>query len=128
MSGAHARYHPNEYKAKKCQQILAEVAKKVTQKRVRAQTPKDRAKVEGEGRAMLREAFKDICHHFTPVFRHFFYENFPTVHCHFERRLAYTRSCAASSMVGYILGLGDRHIHNILIDKYSAELIHIGKN
>ena len=30
-------------------------------------------------------------------------------------------------MVGYILGLGDRHIHNILIDKYSAELVHIGK-
>lgn len=28
-------------------------------------------------------------------------------------------------MVGYILGLGDRHISNILIDKKTAELIHI---
>ena len=46
---------------------------------------------------------------------------------HTVRNYKIFRSCAASSMVGYILGLGDRHIHNILIDKYSAELVHIGK-
>jgi len=28
-------------------------------------------------------------------------------------------------MVGYILGLGDRHVLNILIDKTTAEMIHI---
>lgn len=28
-------------------------------------------------------------------------------------------------MVGYILGLGDRHVENILLDKSTAELIHI---
>jgi serine-protein kinase ATM len=28
-------------------------------------------------------------------------------------------------LVGYILGLGDRHVQNILIDTKSAELIHI---
>lgn len=27
--------------------------------------------------------------------------------------------------VGYIVGLGDRHIQNILIDEQSAELVHI---
>ena len=27
--------------------------------------------------------------------------------------------------MGYVLGLGDRHIQNILIDKNTAELIHI---
>ena len=42
-----------------------------------------------------------------------------------ERRLAYTRSAATSSMVGYILGLGDRHVQNILLDMSTAELIHI---
>ena len=42
-----------------------------------------------------------------------------------ERRLAYTRSCATSSMIGYILGLGDRHIQNILVDQNTAELVHI---
>ena len=27
--------------------------------------------------------------------------------------------------VGYILGLGDRHVQNILIDSQTAELVHI---
>lgn len=27
--------------------------------------------------------------------------------------------------VGYIVGLGDRHINNILIDEQTAELVHI---
>lgn len=27
--------------------------------------------------------------------------------------------------VGYIVGLGDRHIQNILIDEQTAELVHI---
>ena len=57
--------------------------------------------------------------------RHFFYENFSSPGVLLERRLAYTRSAATSSMVGYILGLGDRHMQNILIDKSTAELIHI---
>lgn len=28
-------------------------------------------------------------------------------------------------MVGYIMGIGDRHVNNILIDKSTAEVIHI---
>jgi len=43
----------------------------------------------------------------------------------FERRLAYTNSVATTSMVGYVLGLGDRHTQNILIDQQTAEVIHI---
>eukprot|EP00093_Oithona_nana_P014753 14753.XXX_548243_546328_1 [CDS] Oithona nana genome sequencing. len=125
ISGAHGKYHPQEWKAKKCQAVMAEVSKKCAQKRAKAKDLHDRAKVETESKALLIKIFQDICQNFTPVFRHFFYENFPNVDQHFKRRLAYTRSCAASSMVGYILGLGDRHIHNILIDKYSAELVHI---
>jgi hypothetical protein len=40
-------------------------------------------------------------------------------------RLAYTRSVAVASMCGYVLGLGDRHNANILLDKHTAELIHV---
>eukprot|EP00026_Physarum_polycephalum_P000091 Phypoly_transcript_00091.p1 GENE.Phypoly_transcript_00091~~Phypoly_transcript_00091.p1 ORF type:complete len:2307 (+),score=451.47 Phypoly_transcript_00091:133-7053(+) len=42
-----------------------------------------------------------------------------------DRRTNYTRSLAVMSMVGYILGLGDRHPRNIMIDKITGRVIHI---
>jgi ataxia telangiectasia mutated family protein len=38
--------------------------------------------------------------------KYFFFENFPSAGLYIERRLAYSRSTATSSMIGYILGLG----------------------
>lgn len=38
------------------------------------------------------------------------------LHC----RINYTRSLAVMSMVGYILGLGDRHPSNIMIHRVSG--------
>jgi serine/threonine-protein kinase mTOR len=34
-----------------------------------------------------------------------------------ERRTNYTRSLAVMSIVGYILGLGDRHLSNIMLQR-----------
>jgi serine-protein kinase ATM len=34
-------------------------------------------------------------------------------------------SVASSSIVGHVIGLGDRHIYNILIDTRTAEVVHI---
>jgi hypothetical protein len=42
-----------------------------------------------------------------------------------ERRTNYTRSSAVMSMVGYLLGLGDRHPSNLMLDRYSGKLVHI---
>lgn len=56
---------------------------------------------------------------------YFFLERFLHPSDWFEKRLAYARSVAASSMVGYIVGLGDRHSMNILIDQATAEVVHI---
>ncbi|WOO83672.1 Serine/threonine-protein kinase tor2 [Vanrija pseudolonga] len=42
-----------------------------------------------------------------------------------ERRTAYTRSLALTSMIGYILGLGDRHPSNLMLDSISGDVIHI---
>ncbi|KAG8452945.1 hypothetical protein GDO86_004664 [Hymenochirus boettgeri] len=69
--------------------------------------------------------FLDICENFRPVFRYFCMEKFLDPAVWFEKRLAYTRSVATSSIVGYIVGLGDRHVQNILIDEETAELVHI---
>ena len=56
---------------------------------------------------------------------HFFLENFKLPYSWSQARLRYTRSAATASIVGYFVGLGDRHIQNILLDKKTAELIHI---
>jgi phosphatidylinositol kinase/protein kinase (PI-3 family) len=42
-----------------------------------------------------------------------------------DRRTTYTRSLAVMSMVGYILGLGDRHPSNLLLERASGRVIHI---
>ena len=42
-----------------------------------------------------------------------------------DRRTNYTRSLAVMSMVGYVLGLGDRHPSNLMLDRYSGKIVHI---
>eukprot|EP01114_Cavostelium_apophysatum_P007349 TRINITY_DN1943_c0_g1_i2.p1 TRINITY_DN1943_c0_g1~~TRINITY_DN1943_c0_g1_i2.p1 ORF type:complete len:2294 (+),score=720.41 TRINITY_DN1943_c0_g1_i2:229-7110(+) len=42
-----------------------------------------------------------------------------------ERRTNYTTSTAVQCMVGYILGLGDRHPSNLMIDKITGKMTHI---
>lgn len=39
-----------------------------------------------------------------------------------ERRTCYTRSLAVMSMVGYILGLGDRHPSNLMLDRFTGKV------
>ncbi|KAK6202747.1 1-phosphatidylinositol 3-kinase [Scheffersomyces amazonensis] len=42
-----------------------------------------------------------------------------------DRRTTYTRSLAVMSMVGYILGLGDRHPSNLMLDRITGKVVHI---
>ncbi|ELP92074.1 FKBP12-rapamycin complex-associated protein, putative [Entamoeba invadens IP1] len=42
-----------------------------------------------------------------------------------ERRTNFTRSVALMSMVGYILGLGDRHPSNLMLQRYTGNVVHI---
>ena len=41
---------------------------------------------------------------------------------------SYARSTAVMSMIGYIIGLGDRHLDNVLVDLASGEVVHIDYN
>ena len=43
----------------------------------------------------------------------------------FDRRTNYTRSLAVMSMVGYVLGLGDRHPSNLMLGRVSGKIMHI---
>ena len=42
-----------------------------------------------------------------------------------SRRTTYTRSLAISNMVCYLLGVGDRHPGNILLDRIAGKVVHI---
>ncbi|XP_041351980.1 serine-protein kinase ATM-like isoform X2 [Gigantopelta aegis] len=106
VKGAHQKYYPQDWPALDCRKHITVTT----------------------GNCDVKKKLKlylEACKHFHPVFRQFFMEKFSDPATWFERRLAYTRSVATNSIVGYILGLGDRHIMNILIDCNTAELIHI---
>ncbi|KIK53267.1 hypothetical protein GYMLUDRAFT_77511 [Collybiopsis luxurians FD-317 M1] len=71
---------------------------------------------------------KKILSQFPPVFHEWFVETFPEPTAWLASRLTYARTAAVMSMVGFILGLGDRHCENILLDENTGDLIHVDFN
>ena len=69
-----------------------------------------------------------ILTHFPPAFHEWFVELFPEPSSWFEARLRYTRSCAVMSIVGHVLGLGDRHGENILFEEGNGGTLHVDFN
>ncbi|TEA10637.1 Protein kinase rad3 [Colletotrichum sidae] len=65
---------------------------------------------------------------FPPVLQHWFIQRFPHPSTWFSARLKYTRSCAVMSMVGTILGLGDRHGENVLLERDNGGIFHVDFN
>ncbi|KKA30143.1 hypothetical protein TD95_002801 [Thielaviopsis punctulata] len=71
---------------------------------------------------------RDVLSKFPPVLHVWFMDTFPDPTAWFRARLRYTRSCAVMSMVGTILGLGDRHGENILLEEGSGGVFHVDFN
>ncbi|KAG2369791.1 hypothetical protein BDR07DRAFT_1447599 [Suillus spraguei] len=65
---------------------------------------------------------------FPPVFHEWFVETFPEPSVWLVSRLNYGRTMAVMSMVGFILGLGDRHCENILLDTNNGDVVHVDFN
>ncbi|CAL1278598.1 unnamed protein product [Larinioides sclopetarius] len=65
---------------------------------------------------------------FPPVFHEWFKIIFPDPTAWYHARLAYARTTAVMSMVGYIVGLGDRHGENILFDSSCGDSVHVDLN
>ncbi|KAM3615619.1 uncharacterized protein V6R79_005129 [Siganus canaliculatus] len=103
--GAHKRFRPQDWTNMSCRRKMMEAQRLAFDEKL--------------------QAYVEVCKNFRPVFRYFCMERFLDPAVWMEKRLAYTRSVATSSIVGYIVGLGDRHIQNILIDEQTAELVHI---
>ncbi|QQK44000.1 PIK-related kinase, FATC [Penicillium digitatum] len=102
---AHQKYFPKDMKPNSCRKHIADVQTKSFEQRVRT--------------------YRQVTEHFHPVMRYFFMEKFNNPDDWFSKRLAYTRSTAAISILGHVLGLGDRHGHNILLDEKTGEVVHI---
>lgn len=62
------------------------------------------------------------------VFHEWFIETFPEPSAWLRARLAYAHTLAVMSMVGHVLGLGDRHGENILFDSESGDTVHVDLN
>ncbi|KAL6794711.1 hypothetical protein GGI42DRAFT_345653 [Trichoderma sp. SZMC 28013] len=70
----------------------------------------------------------DVLGRFPPVLPLWFVQQFPNPSAWFSARLRYTRSCAVMSMVGTILGLGDRHGENVNLEEGSGGVFHVDFN
>jgi len=91
-----------------------------------------------EIKILLDEASSDISNvhifkvtiiaQFPPVFHEWFVDMFPEPGAWFAARLKYTRSCAVMSIVGHVLGLGDRHGENILFEEGNGGTFHVDFN
>ncbi|KAL1743103.1 hypothetical protein HDZ31DRAFT_83646 [Schizophyllum fasciatum] len=62
---------------------------------------------------------------YPPVFHEWFLATFPEPTAWLTSRLNYSHTIAVMSMVGYVLGLGDRHLENILLDIVTGHAIHV---
>ncbi|KAG5361223.1 Serine/threonine-protein kinase TEL1 [Yarrowia sp. C11] len=82
--------------------------------------------VAKESNSRRVEMLEEIYRHITPSMSQYFFQNFrSSAQAWFRARTNYVRSAAASSMLGYILGIGDRHCNNIMIDYRTGQLVHI---
>ncbi|KAI9610104.1 hypothetical protein H4Q26_007102 [Puccinia striiformis f. sp. tritici PST-130] len=77
----------------------------------------------------VKEIFEnEILPKFPSVFQQWFLNNFPDPTSWLRSRQAYGRTCAVMSMVGFVLGLGDRHGENILLDSATGDVVHVDFN
>ncbi|OAA53408.1 Ataxia-Telangiectasia Mutated [Cordyceps fumosorosea ARSEF 2679] len=102
---AHERYYPKDLKGSQCRKEIFNVQNRNMETRI--------------------STYRKVTDRFHPVMKYFFMEYFEDPDEWYAKRLAYTRTTAAISMLGHVLGLGDRHGHNILLDTKTGEVVHI---
>lgn len=62
---------------------------------------------------------------YPPVLGEWMVENSPNITQWYNFRSMYTRSLAVMSIVGYLIGIGDRHLDNIMLNKNTGMIMHI---
>lgn len=72
-----------------------------------------------------RAIFESYLDKFPPILGKWMIENFPNIYKWYRARETYTRSLAVMSIVGYLIGVGDRHLDNIMINRKTGIIMHI---
>lgn len=72
--------------------------------------------------------YKEVVQIFPPRFYRWFEENFSSPYSWFLARDNYTKTCAVMNIMGWFMGLGDRHADNILFDENVGDLVHVDLN
>lgn len=90
------------------------------QKVVKAKYPAEPADLEA-----LMSLYNKICEELSPVLHQWFIQQFSDPAVWYMARKNYTRTSAVMSIVGYVIGLGDRHCENILFFKKNGATLHI---
>ncbi|KAI5062158.1 hypothetical protein GOP47_0022697, partial [Adiantum capillus-veneris] len=81
---------------------------------------------QNQGKKSEVEIFKtQILPMFPPIFHKWFLSMFSEPANWFQSRVAYAHTTAVWSMVGHIVGLGDRHGENILFDSTTGDCVHV---
>ncbi|XP_071056684.1 serine/threonine-protein kinase ATR [Onthophagus taurus] len=79
--------------------------------------------------AKKREVFLNkLLPNHPPVLGEWFRKTFPDVQNWLTSRTAYIRTTSVMSMIGYVLGLGDRHGENVLLDSSCGDVVHVDFN
>ncbi|AMD20463.1 HDL281Wp [Eremothecium sinecaudum] len=81
--------------------------------------------VQGKTKHERLSVYLKITESIKPKLSNFFFNNFLNPEEWLIAKTTYTKGVVTTSIVGYILGLGDRHLNNILLDKFTGEPIHI---
>ncbi|KAJ9055764.1 serine/threonine-protein kinase M1 [Entomophthora muscae] len=62
---------------------------------------------------------------FPPILSKWFSSHFPHPMQWFAARAAFAKALAVMSIVGFVIGLGDRHGENILLNKDTGSVLHV---
>lgn len=73
-------------------------------------------------------AWAEVVSMFPPRLHLWFDDGFPQAFDWFTARNNYTVTCAVMNIVGWFMGLGDRHAENILFDSNSGDTVHVDLN
>ena len=84
-----------------------------------------RKKMEKAPTPSKLQVFTKVCAVLEPKLRFFFCEHFPSPAAHVLALRKFATSCAVASVVSFVLGIGDRHTENILLDQLTGEVVHI---